>query len=154
MSIEFVFFRFFCCPLSVLPLVFLLFFLFRVFFVLSGVLTVEGHRDRSSWLCRVHRAILRNIICHFRGETEVPQCQCQENGLGMRKAGLLLNPQTITSHRTGVVSTANNSKAAQELRNKLLTVLSVDGRMSCKRRRSQSLSSTTRQGSIKGWSLP
>ena len=88
--------------------------------VFSSVLTVVGHRDRSSWLCRVHRAILRNIIWHFRGETEVPQCQCQENGLGMRKAGLLLNPQTITSHRTGVGSTANNSKAAQELRNKLL----------------------------------
>ena len=84
---------------------------------------MEGHRDRSSWLCRAHRAILRNIICHFRGETEVPQCQCQENGLGMRKAGLLLNPQTITSHRTGVGSTANNSKAAQELRNKLLTYI-------------------------------
>ena len=39
----------------------------------------------------------------------------------MRKAGLLLNPQTITSHRTGVGSTANNSKAAQELRNKIVT---------------------------------
>ena len=85
---------------------------------------MEGHRDRSSWLCRVHRAILRNIICHFKGETEVSQCQCQENGLGMRKAGLLLNPQTITSHRTGVGSTANNSKAAQELRNKLLMLRS------------------------------
>ena len=39
----------------------------------------------------------------------------------MRKAGLL-NPQTITSHCTGVGSTANNTKAAQEWRNKLLTV--------------------------------
>ena len=92
---------------------------------------MEGHRDRSSWLCRVHRAILRNIICHFKGETEVPQCQCQENGLGMRKAGLLLNPQTITSHRTGVGSTANNSKAAQELRNKLLTRPSPSSTRAC-----------------------
>ena len=144
MSIELVFFfRFFCCPLSVLSLVFLLFFLFRefffgFFFVLSGVFTMEGHSDRSSWLCRAHRAILRNIICHFRGETEVPQCQCQENGLGMRKAGLLLNPQTITSHRTGVGSTANNSKAAQELRNKLLITL-------CRPRRRRALYCTHAQ---------